>query len=86
MNSEYRMLKKGEIVRESDEVYDDDARKWVGVVNSAGKPAPDPRYTSHRLFRRAKEKQDRRERGVADQQTRNVVRLFFGCGPEGNER
>jgi len=50
--SKYRLLKEGETVRPLDEFYDDDAKKWKHVMNSVGKPAPNPCYTSHRLFRR----------------------------------
>lgn len=50
--SPYRLLKKGEIVLATDEYYDDAKKEWVVPQGSIGSPAPDPRYTSHRLFRR----------------------------------
>lgn len=53
--SEYRILKEGEIIKEGDEVdassLKDDA-KWVPVENTIGKPAPNPRFLSHRVYRR----------------------------------
>lgn len=49
----YRLLKKGEIVLETDQYYDDDKGQWVAPLSSVGYPAPDPMFTSHRVFRRA---------------------------------
>lgn len=49
----YRLLKKGEIVLETDQYYDDDKGQWVAPLSSIGYPAPDPMFTSHRVFRRA---------------------------------
>ena len=48
----YRKLEKGEIIRETDEVLLDDG-KWV-KTNCAGTPAPDPKFTNHRWYRRKK--------------------------------
>jgi hypothetical protein len=53
----YRFLEKGEIVQEGDEVDAcRDAMKddpvWKPAVHSVGRPAPDPRFSSHRIFRR----------------------------------
>lgn len=48
----YRMLEEGEIVQRGDEIQLDDG-SWDLAVRSIGKPAPDPSYTSHRVFRRA---------------------------------
>ncbi len=50
--SSYRALKEGEIVLETDEYFHDDLKAWVPPTNSVGQPAPDPRFTSHRQFRR----------------------------------
>lgn len=47
----YRLLQEGEIVKETDEILNDKGR-WVRPRNSVGHKAPDPRYTSHRQFRR----------------------------------
>ena len=59
MSSEYRILKKGEIIQEGDE-WDAcrdgwrDEPIWKAVTKdfpSIGKPAPDPRYPAHTIFR-----------------------------------
>lgn len=56
MSGKYRLLEKGEIIQEGDEVdaCNDgwrDAPKWVPAL-SIGQPAPDPAYPSHRIYRR----------------------------------
>lgn len=51
----YRRLEKGEIIRASDEVQDDDA-SWQPARHCIGEEAPDPSYTSHRVYRRIKER------------------------------
>jgi hypothetical protein len=58
----YRMLKKGEIVQEGDEV-DACADGWRdGPVwepaRRIGIPAPDPQYPSHRVYRRPNRKEE----------------------------
>jgi hypothetical protein len=50
---DYRMLEKGEIIRESDEVQGDDA-SW-GPACCVGEGAPDPIYSAHRIYRRRKD-------------------------------
>lgn len=50
---DYRRLEKGEIIRATDEVQNDDA-SW-SPTRCAGEEAPDPAYTSHRVYRRLKE-------------------------------
>jgi len=52
----YRMLKEGEIIKAGDEVMGDrfDAGKepvWKPTI-CAGQLVPDPRFLSHRLYRR----------------------------------
>ena len=53
----YRILRNGELIQDGDEVDAsrgpcDDA-KWMPVgERMIGKPAPDPRYPSHRIYRR----------------------------------
>lgn len=47
----YRPLKEGEIILLTDEVQEDDGTWRVGC-RCAGQPAPDPNYTSHRVYRR----------------------------------
>ena len=50
---QFRALEMGEIVLQTDEIYNDHKREWVEPEWSVGKPAPDPAYTSHRQFRRS---------------------------------
>lgn len=49
----YRGLRKGETVLATDEIYDDARKEWCSAEGQVGKPAPDPRFTAHRQFRRA---------------------------------
>ena len=56
MNKEYYYLKKGETIKEGDEVeisskYNDPP-KWVMATNCFGEPAPDPQFIAHRKYRR----------------------------------
>jgi hypothetical protein len=58
-DNRYRRLNEGEIIREGDEVdiCNDgwrDRPKWVPAQNTLGRPAPDPSYPSHRVYRRKK--------------------------------
>lgn len=53
----YRPLKEGEIILPTDEVRRDDGTWVTGVC--VGSPAPDPNYTSHRVYRRLKPSPDR---------------------------
>jgi len=48
----YRKLKKGEIIRETDEFLED-GKGWRKAI-CVGTPAPDPQFTSHRWYRRLK--------------------------------
>ena len=51
----YRRLNEGEIIRESDECMRDKPFGWErDNGRCAGKPAPDPNFTSHRTYRRLK--------------------------------
>lgn len=50
-NSNYRMLQEGEVILASDEIQNDDG-SWRPAT-AVGKKAPSPRYTSHRIYRRA---------------------------------
>ena len=58
--SDYRILKKGEIIQEGDETdrcvdpWRDDS-VW-GPTENIGQPAPDPQYPSHRVYRRKVDK------------------------------
>ena len=58
----WRMLKKGEIVRTGDERdmardgWRDPADWQPATPADIGKPAPDPQYPAHRIFRRRREK------------------------------
>jgi hypothetical protein len=48
----YRRLDEGEIIQRGDEIQADDG-SWDLAVRCIGTPAPDPAYTSHRVYRRA---------------------------------
>lgn len=48
----YRQLKKGEKILETDEVLED-KKGWRKTL-CAGELAPDPQFTSHRMYRRLK--------------------------------
>lgn len=50
----YRRLNKGEIIRSGDEVEVDHPYGWK-PAEALFQPAPDPAYTSHRIYRRLKE-------------------------------
>jgi len=57
MDKQYRRLEAGEIIQEGDEIdtCNDgwcDPAKWEVATNCIGEPAPDPRYPSHRQYRR----------------------------------
>jgi hypothetical protein len=47
----YRMLRKGELIEQNDEVFDDDKKCWRKTI-CAGGLAPDPQYSFHRIYRR----------------------------------
>lgn len=51
--AQYRSLKKGEKILETDEYLDDIG--WV-LTKCAGRLAPDPLYTCHRQYRRKLER------------------------------
>lgn len=51
----YRRLDAGEIIREGDEFEIDWPHGWKPAEHCIGDPAPDPAYTSHRIYRRLKE-------------------------------
>ena len=48
----YRPLREGEIIRKTDEVQNDDCTWQRTNLQCVGQPAPDPNYTSHRVYRR----------------------------------
>ncbi len=50
----FRMLEEGEVIRLGDEVQNDDG-SFDLAVRCVGQQAPSPHYTSHRVYRRAKE-------------------------------
>jgi hypothetical protein len=56
-DNRYRPLKEGEIIRADDEVQNDDG-SWRKGCLAAGRPAPDPAYTSHRQYRRLRDTPD----------------------------
>lgn len=56
MNTEYRILQKGEVIQEGDEVDDcrdswRDEPVWKPATR-IGRPAPDPIYPAHSIYRR----------------------------------
>lgn len=56
MDDNYRILEEGEIIKEGDEIdaglaWNDPVR-WVPAGITVGKPAPNPHYPSHRIYRR----------------------------------
>jgi hypothetical protein len=55
----YRMLDEGEIIQNDDEVLTDSHLGWQPTnLRCVGTPAPNPLYTSHRMYRRLKDKDD----------------------------
>lgn len=48
----YRMLREGEIIRDGDACLTDSHLGWQPETRCVGTPAPDPSYTSHRMYRR----------------------------------
>lgn len=51
----YRRLDEGEIIREGDECLTDSHLGWLPAGRTVGQRAPDPLYSSHRMYRRALE-------------------------------
>jgi len=52
-NHTYRRLDEGELIRETDECFTDSHLGWRrDNGRCAGEPAPNPRFTSHRVYRR----------------------------------
>lgn len=47
----YRPLREGEIILPTDDVQNDDGT-WIKGCRCAGQPAPNPNFTSHRVYRR----------------------------------
>jgi hypothetical protein len=55
-NERYRMLEEGEIIQKDDEVLTDSHLGWhITNPRCIGTPAPNPLYTSHRMYRRLKD-------------------------------
>jgi len=50
MKTEYRLLRKGEIIKETDEFLDE-LKIWR-KSNCAGQSAPAPEYSNHCIYRR----------------------------------
>ena len=48
----YRPLKEGEVIRPTDEVQNDDCTWKLTDWRCVGQTAPNPNYTSHRVYRR----------------------------------
>jgi hypothetical protein len=60
-DTRYRPLKEGEIISGTDECLTDTHLGWQPVLHTAGKRAPDPAYTAHRMYRRLKTDAEREE-------------------------
>ena len=56
MNDQYRTLNEGEIIQEGDEVEVSNGwnapPSWVSAGHTVGKPAPNPNFPAHRIYRR----------------------------------
>ena len=50
----YRRLAEGETIRATDDVQNDDGT-WRRAQYAIGEPAPNPNFTSHRVYRRLKQ-------------------------------
>lgn len=61
-DSRYRPLKEGEIIREGDEYLTDSRLGWQPATHAIGGHAPNPSYTSHRMYRRAQSEGASRKR------------------------
>jgi len=49
----YRQLKKGEIIQKDDEVLCESKLGWLPTIEKCiGTQAPDPQYSAHRIYRR----------------------------------
>jgi hypothetical protein len=53
----YRPLKEGEVILATDETLNDETLEWE-KARPVGQKAPDPAYTSHRWYRRLKDRSD----------------------------
>lgn len=57
-DNRYRPLREGEIILSGDEYLPDSHLGWQPAKFSIGEKAPDPAYTSHRMYRRLRDEQD----------------------------
>lgn len=48
----YRRLEEGEIIQEGDQCLTDSHLGWQPAKHTVGQRAPNPAYTSHRVYRR----------------------------------
>lgn len=56
-NEKYRRLEEGEIIQAGDEVLTESHLGWQSTNKRCiGTKAPSPLYTSHRIYRRMKDK------------------------------
>lgn len=72
----YRPLKEGETILATDEVQRDDG-SWIAAV-CVGETAPDPNYTSHRIYRRLSAtppKPDQTAQGVRNAALREAANI-----------
>lgn len=53
-DNRYRALRKGETIEAGDECLTDSRLGWQPATHEVGETAPDPNYTSHRMYRRCR--------------------------------
>jgi hypothetical protein len=58
-DNRYRILNEGETIRDGDECLTDSHLGWQPAKHDIGGKAPSPYYSSHRMYRRALEREDR---------------------------
>ena len=54
-DNRYRPLREGETILAGDECLTDSHLGWQPATHDIGGKAPDPNYTSHRMYRRLRE-------------------------------
>ena len=56
-DNRYRMLREGEVILDGDECLTDSHLGWQKDIHCVGQCAPNPYYSSHRIYRRIKGEQ-----------------------------
>lgn len=78
----YRRLKEGETILATDHVQVKDG--WRLAEFAIGQPAPDPMYTSHRVYRRKIEFTEEQRQAVIQEvldYLKGIQDFFCGCDP-----